>query len=132
MPSPGAYNVSALNIRHATSPREKAQRCSIAILRARLLSAQDHHTVSIARHVTSLGARMPAARLGDTCTEITAHGFRAIGRTIQCEELEQKPEVIDQRLAHAVPEISTAHTTARTSSRSGSRRRRNRRAMSTH
>ncbi|CAH2806508.1 MAG: Integrase [uncultured Paraburkholderia sp.] len=44
-------------------------------------------------------------RLGyDTRTEITGHGFRAMARTILHEELEQKPEVIEYQLAHAVPD----------------------------
>lgn len=42
-------------------------------------------------------------RLGyETRTEITGHGFRAMARTILHEELEQKPEVIEHQLAHAV------------------------------
>ena len=45
-------------------------------------------------------------RLGyDTRTEITGHGFRAMARTILHEELEQKPEVIEHQLAHAVPDV---------------------------
>ncbi|WP_372450307.1 tyrosine-type recombinase/integrase, partial [Paraburkholderia aspalathi] len=40
----------------------------------------------------------------DTRTEITGHGFRAMARTILHEELEQKPEVIEHQLAHAVPD----------------------------
>jgi integrase len=45
-------------------------------------------------------------RLGyDTKTEITGHGFRAMARTILHEELEQKPEVIEHQLAHAVPDM---------------------------
>ena len=44
-------------------------------------------------------------RLGyDTRTEITGHGFRAMARTILHEELDQKPEVIEHQLAHAVPD----------------------------
>jgi integrase len=44
-------------------------------------------------------------RLGfDTRTETTGHGFRAMARTILHEELEQKPEVIEHQLAHAVPD----------------------------
>lgn len=44
-------------------------------------------------------------RLGyDTRTEITAHGFRAMARTLVHEELEQKPEVIEHQLGHAVPD----------------------------
>lgn len=44
-------------------------------------------------------------RLGyDTRTEITGHGFRAMARTILDEELEQRPEVIEHQLAHAVPD----------------------------
>lgn len=50
-------------------------------------------------------------RLGyDTRTEITAHGFRAMARTILAEELHQKPEVIEHQLAHAVPDsLGTAY-----------------------
>lgn len=40
----------------------------------------------------------------DTRTEITGHGFRAMAGTILHEELEQKPEVIEHQLAHAVPD----------------------------
>ncbi len=53
------------------------------------------------------GAAINAAlrRLGyDTKTEITGHGFRAMARTILHEELNQKPEVIEHQLAHAVPD----------------------------
>lgn len=54
------------------------------------------------------GAAINAAlrRLGyDTKTEITGHGFRAMARTILHEELNQKPEVIEHQLAHAVPDM---------------------------
>lgn len=44
-------------------------------------------------------------RMGfDTKTEITGHGFRAMARTLLAEELEQRPEVIEHQLAHAVPD----------------------------
>lgn len=44
-------------------------------------------------------------RMGyDTKTEITGHGFRAMARTILHEELGERPEVIEQQLAHAVPD----------------------------
>ena len=44
-------------------------------------------------------------RMGfNTQTEITAHGFRAMARTILAEELHQRPEVIEHQLAHAVPD----------------------------
>ncbi|HEY4135795.1 MAG TPA: integrase arm-type DNA-binding domain-containing protein [Alphaproteobacteria bacterium] len=44
-------------------------------------------------------------RMGfDTKTEITGHGFRAMARTFLHEELDQKPEVIEHQLAHAVPD----------------------------
>nr|WP_321970433.1 hypothetical protein [Burkholderia ubonensis] len=44
-------------------------------------------------------------RLGcDERTAITGHDFRAIARTILHEALEQKPEVIEHQLAHAVPD----------------------------
>ncbi len=50
-------------------------------------------------------------RMGyDTKTEITGHGFRAMARTILHEELNQKPEVIEHQLAHAVADnLGTAY-----------------------
>lgn len=50
-------------------------------------------------------------RMGyDTKTEITGHGFRAMARTILHEELHMKPEVIEQQLAHRVPDtLGTAY-----------------------
>ncbi len=42
-------------------------------------------------------------RLGyDTKTEITAHGLRAMARTLLAERLHFKPEVIEHQLAHKV------------------------------
>lgn len=44
-------------------------------------------------------------RLGyDTRTEITAHGFRAMARTILHQELNFAPELIEHQLAHRVPD----------------------------
>jgi len=44
-------------------------------------------------------------RMGyDTRTEITAHGFRAMARTILHEELGIEPDVIEHQLAHRVPD----------------------------
>ena len=44
-------------------------------------------------------------RMGyDTKTEITAHGFRAMARTILHERLDIKPEIIEHQLAHKVPD----------------------------
>lgn len=44
-------------------------------------------------------------RLGyDTKTEITGHGFRAMARTILAEQLGEDPHVIEQQLAHRVPD----------------------------
>jgi integrase len=40
----------------------------------------------------------------DTRTEITAHGFRAMARTLIHEKLEYPPEVIEHQLAHSVPD----------------------------
>jgi integrase len=50
-------------------------------------------------------------RLGyDTQEEITAHGFRAMARTLLAEELHQRPEVIEHQLAHRVPDaLGTAY-----------------------
>ncbi len=42
-------------------------------------------------------------RMGiDTKTEITAHGFRAMARTVLDEELLFRPELIEHQLAHCV------------------------------
>jgi len=44
-------------------------------------------------------------RLGyDTKTEITGHGFRAMARTILAEQLGEDPHIIEQQLAHRVPD----------------------------
>ena len=44
-------------------------------------------------------------RMGyDTKTEITGHGFRAMARTILAEQLGEDPHVIEQQLAHRVPD----------------------------
>lgn len=50
-------------------------------------------------------------RMGyDTKTEITAHGFRAMARTILAEELHVIPDVIEHQLAHKVPDaLGTAY-----------------------
>ena len=53
-------------------------------------------------------AAMNAAyrRLGiDTKTELTPHGWRAVARTLLQERLEYPAEVIEQQLAHAVPDV---------------------------
>ena len=44
-------------------------------------------------------------RMGyDTKTEITGHGFRAMARTILAEQLDMEPHIIEQQLAHRVPD----------------------------
>ena len=44
-------------------------------------------------------------RMGyNTKKDITAHGFRAMARTILHERLKFSPEVIEHQLAHAVPD----------------------------
>ena len=50
-------------------------------------------------------------RMGyDTKTEITAHGFRAMARTILHQELGVKPEVIEHQLAHRASDaLGTAY-----------------------
>ena len=62
--------------------------------------ARDRH-----RPMSEAAINAALRRLGyETRTEITGHGFRAMARTILHEELEQKPEVIEHQLAHAVPD----------------------------
>ena len=41
----------------------------------------------------------------DTRNDLTAHGWRAIARTLLAEVLEYPPEVIEHQLAHAVPDM---------------------------
>lgn len=61
---------------------------------------------STQRPMSDAAVNAALRRLGyDTRTEITGHGFRAMARTILHEELEQKPEVIEHQLAHAVPDM---------------------------
>ncbi len=44
-------------------------------------------------------------RMGyDTQTQITAHGFRAMARTILHERLNVDPHIIEHQLAHKVPD----------------------------
>jgi len=54
-------------------------------------------------------------RLGfNTKTEITAHGFRAMARTLLHEQLGFPPEVIEHQLAHCVPDrLGTAYNRTR-------------------
>lgn len=60
---------------------------------------------SALRPMSDAAVNAALRRLGyDTRTEITGHSFRAMARTILHEELEQKPEVIEHQLAHAVPD----------------------------
>jgi integrase len=46
--------------------------------------------------------RSALRRLGYTNDEMTAHGFRAMARTMLAEQLDMQPEVIEAQLAHAV------------------------------
>lgn len=39
-------------------------------------------------------------RMGFDNTEMTAHGFRAMARTIMVEQMDVEPEVIEAQLAH--------------------------------
>jgi integrase len=43
-------------------------------------------------------------RMGFSRDEMTAHGFRAMARTMAAERLNIEPEVIEAQLAHAVPD----------------------------
>ena len=42
--------------------------------------------------------------LGYSNDEMTAHGFRAMARTMAAERLNVQPEVIEAQLAHTVPD----------------------------
>lgn len=62
--------------------------------------ARDHK-----RHLAPLALNAAYKRLGiDTTNEITPHGWRATARTLLQERLGYPPEVIEQQLAHTVPD----------------------------
>jgi integrase len=48
--------------------------------------------------------RSALRRLGYGNDDMTAHGFRAMARTMAAERLGIAPEVIEAQLAHAVPD----------------------------
>lgn len=48
--------------------------------------------------------RSALRRLGYGNDEMTAHGFRAMARTMLAERLDMAPEVVEAQLAHAVPD----------------------------
>lgn len=48
--------------------------------------------------------RAALRRLGYTNDDMTAHGFRAMARTMAAERLNVQPEVIEAQLAHTVPD----------------------------
>jgi integrase len=48
--------------------------------------------------------RSALRRLGYGNDEMTAHGFRAMARTMLAERLDVAPEVVEAQLAHAVPD----------------------------
>jgi integrase len=48
--------------------------------------------------------RSALRRMGYANEDMTAHGFRAMARTLIAERLEVAPEVIEAQLAHAVPD----------------------------
>lgn len=54
--------------------------------------------------------RTALRRMGYTNDDMTAHGFRAMARTMAAERLDIAPEVIEAQLAHAVPDaLGTAY-----------------------
>lgn len=63
------------------------------------------------RHISNATINKALQTLGyDTKTEITAHGFRAMARTMLAERLGYPPEVIEHQLAHKVPDtLGTAY-----------------------
>ena len=100
------YQVSKTNTAHLVPLAAQA----VAILRElHALTGEGHYVFPGARDrnrpMSEAAINAALRRLGyDTRTEITGHGFRAMARTILHEELEQKPEVIEHQLAHAVPD----------------------------
>jgi len=63
------------------------------------------------KHISASTLNAALRRMGyDTQADMSAHGFRAMARTLLAEELHQKPEVIEHQLAHAVPDsLGTAY-----------------------
>lgn len=59
---------------------------------------------SAERPMSENTVRSALRRLGYGNEEMTAHGFRAMARTIAAERLGIAPEVIEAQLAHAVPD----------------------------
>lgn len=58
------------------------------------------------RPISDMTINATLQRMGyDTKKDITAHGFRAMARTILHERLKFPPEVIEHQLAHAVPDM---------------------------
>lgn len=100
------YHVSKTKTEHLVPLATQA----VAILRElHALTGAGHYVFPGARDrkrpMSEAAINAALRRLGyDTRTEITGHGFRAMARTILHEELDQKPEVIEHQLAHAVPD----------------------------
>lgn len=57
-----------------------------------------------ARCMSENTVRAALRALGYTNDEMTAHGFRAMARTMAAERLNVQPEVIEAQLAHTVPD----------------------------
>ncbi|MEL0098156.1 MAG: site-specific integrase, partial [Opitutae bacterium] len=64
------------------------------------------HIVPLSKQALDIfNALHPLKRLGyDTQKDITGHGFRAMARTILHERLNYDPLIIEQQLAHKVPD----------------------------
>ncbi|GHT96054.1 integrase [Betaproteobacteria bacterium] len=57
------------------------------------------------RHISNVTLNAALRRMGySTTDDMSAHGFRALARTLLAEELHIPPEVIEHQLAHAVPD----------------------------
>ncbi|MDR1853531.1 MAG: integrase arm-type DNA-binding domain-containing protein [Azoarcus sp.] len=63
------------------------------------------------RPMSNMTLNVALRRLGfDTQVDITAHGFRAMARTLLHEKLHFPPEIIEHQLAHRVPDaLGTAY-----------------------
>jgi len=71
------------------------------------LTGQGHYVFpsarTSARPMSNNTINAALRRMGiDTQNELTAHGFRAMARTVLEEELDVRPEVIELQLAHAI------------------------------
>lgn len=98
------YTASKTGVDHLVPlPRQ-----AVALLRElQLLTGRGEYVFAgrPGRPISDAAINAALRRMGfDTQNEITGHGWRAVARTLLAEELGYRPEVIEQQLAHKVPD----------------------------